>query len=164
MVVVGGLLSGSGDSNHRHWTRTGLSLSLSFSTLAFEERKEQLRDPRRAGRGGGGHSDKEGLLGNISGFGMKGRVVSWIEGRGMENVVVALLLLGFTTIGGDSADSSDLRFKSRLLLRSRMWDRAGEVDLEPEDREIVSVQRANLGGSGGGETFCWCGFCPPPND
>ena len=38
-------------------------------------------------------------------------------------------------------------------LMSLMCDKEGEEDLEPEEREIVSVQRANRGGRGGGEAF-----------
>ena len=36
---------GTGESNHRHWTKTGLPLSLSCSTRALEARKEQDLPP-----------------------------------------------------------------------------------------------------------------------
>ena len=40
---------GTGESNHLHWTRTGLPRSLSVSILVLEARKEQLRPPSRVG-------------------------------------------------------------------------------------------------------------------
>jgi len=78
---------------------------------------------------------------------MNGRV-SWIEGmtgrdERLENRSVAA---GFTCSPPD-----DGLLRSRLI--SLIWDKEGEDDLEPEDKEIVSVQRAKRGGKGGGETF-----------
>lgn len=78
---------------------------------------------------------------------MNGRV-SWIEGITGKDVKLEN--------GSDRAGfaGSTLVFgmlRSRLI--SLICDKVGEDDLDPEDSEIVSVQRAKRGGRGGGETF-----------
>jgi hypothetical protein len=78
---------------------------------------------------------------------MKGRV-SWMEGMAGkdERLENGSIVAGFT---GSALEDGML--SSRLI--SLICDKVGEEDLDPEDKEIVSVQRANRGGRGGGETF-----------
>ena len=116
---------GTGESNHLHWTRTGLPRSLSESILVLEARKEQLRPPSRVGLELliGVTSEMLGVLGRRKGREMKGFLILRCEGGLMA------VLVGVTGEAG-------------ARVRSVM---EGEEDRELElDREIVSVQRANL--------------------
>ena len=117
---------GTGESNHLHWTRTGLPLSLSVSILVLEARKEQLRPPSKVGLElpRGVTSEMLGVLGRRKGREMKGFLILRCEGE------LRPVLVGVTGEAG-------------ARVRSVM---EGEEDLELElDSEIVSVQRANLG-------------------
>ena len=116
---------GTGESNHLHWTRTGLPLSLSVSILVLEARKEQLRPPSRVGLElpSGVTSEMLGVLGRRKGREMNGFLILRCEGE------LRPALVGVTGEAG-------------ARVRSVM---EGEEDRELElDREIVSVQRANL--------------------
>ena len=116
---------GTGESNHLHWTRTGLPLSLSVSILVLEARKEQLRPPSSAGLELpiGVTSLMLGVLGRRNGREMNGFLILRCEGG------LRAALAGVTGEAGARA-------------RSVM---EGDEDRELElDREIVSVHRANL--------------------
>ena len=116
---------GTGESNHLHWTRTGLPRSLSESILVLEARKEQLRPPSRVGLElpMGVTSEMLGVLGRRKGREMNGFLILRCEG----GLMVALV---------------GVRGEAGARVRSVI---EGEEDRELElDREIVSVQRANL--------------------
>ena len=111
---------GTGESNHLHWTRTGLPRSLSRSILVLEARKEQVLPPSRPGRGV--TSLMLGVLGRRKGRELKGFLSLLCDGEA----------------GADLGDTGESGVRARSVTE-------GEEDRELElDREIVSVQRANL--------------------
>ena len=118
---------GTGESNHLHWTRTGLPRSLSRSILVLEARKEQVLPPSRPGRGV--TSLMLGVLGRRKGRELKGFLSLLCDGEAGADLLGDLM----------SADTGESGVRARSVTE-------GEEDRELElDREIVSVQRANLG-------------------
>ena len=117
---------GTGESNHLHWTRTGLPRSLSRSILVLEARKEQVLPPSRPGRGV--TSLMLGVLGRRKGRELKGFLSLLCDGEAGADLLGALM----------SSDKGESGVRARSVTE-------GEEDRELElDREIVSVQRANL--------------------
>ena len=117
---------GTGESNHLHWTRTGLPRSLSRSILVLEARKEQVLPPSRPGRGV--TSLMLGVLGRRKGRELKGFLSLLCDGEAGADLLGDLM----------SSDTGESGVRARSVTE-------GEEDRELElDREIVSVQRANL--------------------
>ena len=122
---------GIGESNHRHWTKTGLPLSVSCSILVLEARNEQLLPPNNVGLCGGEHSLIDGVFGSIKGFEIKGLINFLCDGDVKE-----VLLDDFDLLGSEGDVEFDSNVKSVM---------EGEEDLELElDSDMVSVHKANL--------------------
>lgn len=127
--------SGTGDSNQRHWTNTGDARVQSWSTLVEEATKETLLAPRRAGFGTGTSDERFG-----STRGSEDREEKEAVREAFELSEAFELAVSEDFLCGTDGVNCSLRCES-----------VGEDAPEPDDREIVSVHKANLGGRGGGD-------------